>query len=148
MNDVKTYYFGTELLPHYADTTEPNLYPNKFTALVHKDKFVASEEENLKLKALVRFLYLTLGFYATKYNYEQKIGLPDGSWKTGIEQDEGHDANYAINIANRLCGYSGDEIQSWGSVFKSLEESQEFSKANWNEPTDRTKEIEAKQVRP
>jgi hypothetical protein len=88
----------------------------------------ALELENIKLRALVRYQYMTLGFYGTPYNYKEKIGYPDGKWRTGIEFDAGHDARYANRIATELLGYTSGEIMNWGSVFKSLEEAQEFSR--------------------
>ena len=56
------------------------------------------------LLKIIRHQYLTLGFYATPYNYDQRIGLPDGSWKTGIEMDKGHDARDSGEFTRKLLG--------------------------------------------
>jgi len=70
-------------------------------AVAARDKIQALEEENRKLKIVCRYQYLTLGFYSTPYNYRQKIGYPDGSWKTNIMEDEGHDARVAGILTRR-----------------------------------------------
>lgn len=63
------------------------------------------EDENDQLKRIVRFMYLTLGYYGTLYNYD------DGKWMGGVLQDRGHDARQATIIAKR--SFSAEVICSW-----------------------------------
>lgn len=66
------------------------------------------EDENDKLKRMVRFMYLTLGYYGTVYNYD------DGKWMGGVLQDRGQQARQATIIANK--DYKPEEICSWPAL--------------------------------
>lgn len=68
-------------------------------------------DENEKLKRLCRYQYLTLGFYGTRFNYQEKIEFPDGSRENNITRDNGHDARQASILARRI--FNADEICGW-----------------------------------
>lgn len=63
------------------------------------------KNENERLKRLVRFQYLTLGFYKTKNNYEETRFCQ-------IVEDGGRRAEEASQVVADL-GFTGDEIRSW-----------------------------------
>lgn len=55
------------------------------------------------MKKLIRFQYLTLGYYATEYNYKELIYNPiSGITQTGITEDNGFQAKKAIELAKQL----------------------------------------------
>ena len=72
------------------------------------------KNENELLKRLVRFQFLTLGFYGTSYNYEHEIQYPDGNWRLGIVEDGGKRAREADKLIDFL-GFVRDDIRSWKS---------------------------------
>lgn len=55
------------------------------------------EQENNRLKRLVRFMYLTLGFYATEWNYKE-----GNTSYSGVMFDGGREANEAIELMDFL----------------------------------------------
>lgn len=100
-------------------------------------EFESLMEENRKLKALCRYQYLTLGYYATPFNYASKnitYHPLTGKAASGILHDAGHDARYAMKIAVELLGFTPKEIcDEWGGVFHGLtdKEQREFSNKHW-----------------
>lgn len=72
-------------------------------------------EENERLKKLCRIQFITLGYYGTHYNYDQKniVYHPiSGEPASGIMHDGGQDARQASAFA-RALGFTGDEISAW-----------------------------------
>lgn len=65
-------------------------------------------QENERLRRLVRFQFLTLGFYGTKYNYNQG----EFAAQSGVILDGGGNAQEAMRIAEDL-GFTANEITSW-----------------------------------
>jgi hypothetical protein len=73
------------------------------------------EKENDRLKRLCRYQFLTLGFYAAKYNYTEEAivhhpitGEPEG----GIMADGGEQARAAKKVREKL-GFTTEEILAW-----------------------------------
>jgi hypothetical protein len=64
-------------------------------------------QENERLKRLCRFQFLTLGFYRTKWNYNE-----GNTSYSGIMFDGGREATEANEMAKKL-GFTADEICSW-----------------------------------
>jgi hypothetical protein len=85
------------------------------------------KEENEKLKKAVRFLYLTMGFYGTPFNYKTE----NQHSYSGILWDKGHDARYSMKVVSEGLGFTSDEISSWGGPFETLAETQGFSREHW-----------------
>lgn len=101
-----------------------------------QSKLEALIEENRKLKALCRYQYLTLGYYGTPFNYNEKNNVRHpitNEVASGIMHEGGHDARYAHKIAILQLKFTAEEICSWGSVWESLEQAQAFSKQHWSD---------------
>ena len=60
-----------------------------------KSRIVQLEEEIVDLQRAVRFMYLTLGYYGTIFNYGENAF-------TGIMTDRGHDARQAQLYVQKL----------------------------------------------
>ena len=76
---------------------------------------MTKDEQIDKLKRLCRFQFLTLGYYATEFNYDNKNTAYHpitGEITSGIMFDKGQQAKEAQKIAKEL-GFTGDEIRSW-----------------------------------
>lgn len=87
------------------------------------------EDENDKLKRIVRFMYLTLGYYGTLYNYDE------GKWCGGVLQDRGHSARQASIVAK--MDFTAEEICSWpgprdGVFDRSWDQAKEVKKEDKN----------------
>lgn len=84
-------------------------------AALQKDE-AALRSENDRLKRACRYMYLTLGYYGTPYNYDRKNWATHpltGEIASGIMHDGGRDARDAHAAVHDL-GFTQDEIGSWG----------------------------------
>jgi len=84
-------------------------------AALQKDE-TALRSENDRLKRACRYMYLTLGYYSTPYNYDPKnwvIHPISGERASGIMHDGGRDAKDAQAAVSDL-GFTAEEISSWG----------------------------------
>ena len=79
-----------------------------------QDRIEELENENRELKKGFRYLWLTMGFYQTRYNYSEESAcpFPDGSRMVNVLRDGGCDALRACEVVRRL-GFSGNQIRSW-----------------------------------
>jgi len=76
---------------------------------------MTKDEQLDKLKRLCRFQFLTLGYYATPYNYDDKNNIYHpitGEPASGIKVDGGQEAREANDLIEKL-GFTKDEIRSW-----------------------------------
>jgi hypothetical protein len=65
------------------------------------EQHILSMNEQEKKDYLFRFMYLTLGYYSTEYNYDSKniVFHPiTGEPCSGIMHDRGHDAKEAMDL--------------------------------------------------
>ena len=65
-----------------------------------------------KYKYLCRFFYLTLGFYATEYNYSEKSRVThpiNGKSDIGVMWDKGRQANEALKVPDEI-GINRDDF--------------------------------------
>lgn len=85
-----------------------------------QDRISELESENIELKKGFRYLWMTMGFYKTPYNYsrESAVTYPDGSQLIGVLRDGGDQASNAAEVIRKL-GFSGDQIRGWNGPFVS-----------------------------
>ena len=84
------------------------------TTTGNKVEIVNSADYNT-LKFICRWMYLTLGFYRTAYNYSEdsKILYPDGSKVLGILRDGGKRAEEANLLVDSYKLFGGARVQDW-----------------------------------
>jgi hypothetical protein len=99
------------------------------------------QEENQKLKAAVRYLYMTIGFYATNYNYKKENWTYHpitGKLASGIMYDMGHDARHASRVVKAILGLESSKVIQ--DEYPGPNLPKDVSKALWECPEEYGKE--------